>query len=150
MPMSSGAVSRTMRMVASISSHVFARIAELQKEAGADAVCAADSRGRVDLLDANAFVHRVQNPSASPIRRPSRLPRIRRGAARHRVARHQIAARLHLERNCARQASPPRPQTRRSTAARARRYRRRTRCGPAGTLSSDAAFPPPRDRGERA
>ncbi len=99
MPTSSGVASRTMRMVDSISLPRFAWITELKKEAGADAVRAKVFASRIDLLDANVFVHRVKDALRSGLSSHPHLFAARAAQCAYGVAGHQIATGLHLKGN---------------------------------------------------
>ena len=113
-----------------------ARIAELEKEQArmpwrcrfsrASKIC----QTRVPLSMASRT---SCAPDSTPIQ-TSAHPRARR--SRHGVARHQIAARLHLEGNVRAQRLPRRRRIRASTAAKARKCRRQTRADRAESGSS--------------
>ena len=67
----------------------------------------------------------------------------------HRVARHQIAAGLHLERNRARSRCSTASANSASTRRKVRRCRRQTRYGPAQAVSSDSSISSATRRAER-
>ena len=64
------------------------------------------SRAAIDLFDAHAFVHGVENALRPGFRAHPHLGASGAPQGRHGIARHQIAAGLHLERNLRVQSSP--------------------------------------------
>ena len=76
-----------------------ARVAELEEPRDADAVAPEEARRRLDLADARALVHRVEDPLRAGLDAHPDLLGAGGGERRDGRGRHEVDARLHRERD---------------------------------------------------